>query len=93
MNPAQQNKSYDGIYMLKALCAFFVVIYHVDFLYNTELKPITHIAVHVFYIISGFFLYTGYAKSEISKAKKWLKKNYFMDNCIKYTLFYFCKKI
>lgn len=92
MNPAQQNKSYDGIYMLKALCAFFVVIYHVDFLYNTELKPITHIAVHVFYIISGFFLYTGYAKSEISKAKKWLKKIILWTIALNILYFIFVKK-
>lgn len=92
MNSTQQNKSYDGVYILKALCAFFVVIYHVDFLYNTELKPITNIAVPVFYIISGFFLYTGYAKSEIAKAKKWLKKIIIWTIVLNILYFIFTKK-
>lgn len=74
MNSAQQCKTYDGIYALKAICAFFVVIYHVPFWKNSQLIPISNIAVPVFYMISGFFLFTGDAKNEISKAKKWIKK-------------------
>lgn len=65
---------YHRIYTLKAICALFVVIYHFGGIYANELIPITNVAVPIFFIISGFFLYSNDKKREIDKALKWTKK-------------------
>ena len=42
-----------GLNVLKLLCAFFVVHIHVDCLYTDWVYSIVHIAVPIFFMISG----------------------------------------
>ncbi|MBQ2379525.1 MAG: acyltransferase [Akkermansia sp.] len=68
------RKESPGLYMLKALCALFVVIYHVPLYMGRELTPVTGTAVPCFYMISGYFLFSGDAEKELKRAYSWLKK-------------------
>ncbi len=64
----------DSLYALKALCALFVVAIHTPLLGKPYIREILDVAVPCFFMISGFFLYTGNKVRERDKAKKWLKK-------------------
>lgn len=68
----------ESIYCLKALCAFFVVIIHSSMWGRDELMNLLIIAVPCFYVISGFFLYSGDRRKECAKAWKWMKKILFL---------------
>lgn len=48
-----------SLYCLKALCAFFVVCIHFPVLGREYLFPLLRVAVPIFFIISGFFLYAS----------------------------------
>lgn len=64
----------DSLYALKAICAFFVVAIHTPLLGKPYIREILDVAVPCFFMISGYFLYSGNKEREIDKAKKWLKK-------------------
>lgn len=72
------NGGQQGIYNLKALCALFVVIYHVPMLWGAQLTPLAGVAVPCFFMISGYFLYSGIQNEEIKKARRWIKKILFI---------------
>jgi len=82
-----EKKDVPGLYVLKALCALFVVMIHVPCMGKEALSPIIRIAVPCFYLISGFFLYAGNAQKETTKAWKWIKKTLLITIFI--NLFYF----
>lgn len=86
-NSKTQKKDIPGLFALKALCALFVVIIHVPFIGKDTLAPIIRIAVPCFFMISGFFLYSGNAQTETTKAWKWVKKAFMLAFFI--NLFYF----
>lgn len=69
-----KRENYFGLYCLKALCALFVVIYHVPVAYGHYSIPIAGIAVPCFFMISGFLLYSNSKEKEIKTAWKWIKK-------------------
>ena len=50
---------YHSLYVLKALAALFVLMIHLEFYKRQYLEPIFKCGVPVFYIISGFFLYSA----------------------------------
>jgi len=77
-NSKTQKKDIPGLFALKALCALFVVIIHVPFIGKDTLAPIIRIAVPCFFMISGFFLYSGNAQAETTKAWKWAKKAFML---------------
>lgn len=64
----------DSLYCLKALCAFFVLVIHSSMYGRDEIFFLLKIAVPCFYVISGYFLYGGDARKEISRAWRWTKK-------------------
>lgn len=68
------QKRYDSLYALKALAAFFVVMIHFPMWGCWILEPIIRIAVPLFYLVSGFFLYSGSQTREIGKALRWIRK-------------------
>lgn len=76
-----------GLYVLKALCALFVVIIHIPIAGKELLAPVIRIAVPCFYMISGYFLFSGTAEKEILKAWRWAKKAFILAFAI--NLFYF----
>lgn len=51
------SRSIPSLYVLKAICAFFVVVQHIHLAFCRHIKPITTTAVLVFFIITGYFLY------------------------------------
>lgn len=83
----KQSEQEQGLYMLKALLALFVVIIHVPMFGKSELKPLLSAAVPCFYIISGFFLYRGDRIKEIHCAWRWCKKIFTISVLV--NLFYF----
>ncbi len=70
----KKQEPISSLYVLKALCAFFVVITHSSMLYRDELLFLYRIAVPCFFAISGYFLYRNNAEAEISKAWNWTRK-------------------
>ena len=58
MNIVEQRKSISSLYVLKAICAFLVVIIHFPMKYGYYFYPIVRIAVPCFFMISGYFLYS-----------------------------------
>lgn len=80
-----------GLFVLKSLCALFVVINHVPLYGRGYMDPLFCLAVPVFLLISGFFLFKNNPKQEIEKAKTWLKKIIFIS--ILLNLFYFLFKL
>lgn len=72
------RKDIPSLYVLKALCALFVVMIHTDFAGKAYLSPVIRIAVLCFYILSGYFLYAGSAQKECSCAWRWIKKAFLL---------------
>lgn len=65
---------YSHIYVLKAICALFVVMYHVGMYCADMLIPLTCIAVPCFYMITGFFLYDETISKVCARSLRWAKK-------------------
>lgn len=63
-----------SLYILKALCAFFVVIIHSHIFGKSFFAPVIWSAVPCFYMCTGFFLHSNSLKEETSKLKKWINK-------------------
>lgn len=76
------RKEIPSLYVLKALCALFVVMIHTDFVGKAYLSPVIRIAVPCFYILSGYFLYAGNAQKECSRAWRWVKKAFLLAVCL-----------
>lgn len=49
------TSSIPSLYMLKAICAFFVGMIHMPFIFREALQPIIITAVPVFFIVTGYF--------------------------------------
>ncbi len=65
-----KKKSLSSLYVLKAVAAFLVVSCHSPFgLIKHDVRPIQCIAVVVFFMISGYFLYNEEASKVISRLK------------------------
>lgn len=71
----QKNKSVKSLHVLKAVCAFFVVMIHSSAMYKNELMFLFQTAVPCFFAISGFFLYRGDSPEEVAKAVEWIKRS------------------
>lgn len=69
-----QKRSISSLYVLKAICAFFVVVIHFPMKYGYYLYPIVRIAVPCFFMISGFFLYNDDQEKMLSNLKRALGK-------------------
>lgn len=70
----EKREVYPGIYLLKAICAFFVVATHVPQYASGYFQPLICIAVPCFYMVTGFFLFSGDSTVERRLAWKWAKK-------------------
>lgn len=78
MNNRQHN-----IDFLRLICALLVVCIHcTNYSFREYILPITRIAVPIFFIISGYFLYSDnneYTKSKIRKSIKKISKIYIIS--------------
>lgn len=62
-NMQTEKKEIHSLYALKAFCAIAVVLIHTDFYGKTYFIPLTRLAVPLFYMISGYFLFAHGAPS------------------------------
>ena len=60
-----ERKEIHSLYALKAFCAIAVVLIHTDFYGKTYFIPLTRLAVPLFYMISGYFLFAHGAPSGV----------------------------
>lgn len=74
----EKREVYPGIYLLKAICAFFVVATHVPQYGAGYFQPLICIAVPCFYMVTGFFLFSGDSTVERRQACKWAKKAFLL---------------
>lgn len=63
-----------SLYVLKAICAFLVVVIHFPMKYGYYFYPIVRIAVPCFFMISGYFLYNDNRDKMLSNLKRALFK-------------------
>ncbi len=59
-----------SLYVLKAICAFLVVVIHFPMKYGYYFFPIVRIAVPCFFMISGYFLYNDNREKMLSNLKR-----------------------
>lgn len=64
------KERYDGLDILKLLCAFFVVCIHQPFAWDNPFTVVTRCAVPIFFMISGFF----YNLEDVDIEKAQIKK-------------------
>lgn len=53
-----EKKEISSVYALKAFCAIAVVLIHTDFYAKPILAPVTRLAVPIFFMVSGYFLFS-----------------------------------
>ncbi len=68
------RKGISSLYLLKALCAFLVVVIHAQMWGKDALQPILGMATPCFLCITGFLLFSADKEKELGKALKWAKK-------------------
>lgn len=64
------RQDYQGLNVLKFICAFLVVQIHIPSAFQNQLAPICRIAVPCFFIITGFFYYDYIQEDNFAKMKK-----------------------
>lgn len=69
-----KSVSISSIFCLKIICAFFVVCIHFPIYGKEYLFPLLRMAVPIFFMISGYFLYSADRNTAIARCKKSLKK-------------------
>lgn len=76
-----EHRDIPSLYVLKAICAFFVILIHVPTEAHLQalISPVLSCAVPSFYMITVFFLYSGQYKEECSRARKWIKKAFLLS--------------
>lgn len=74
---SHSNKKRNGIsslYLLKAICAFFVVVIHCNLWCKETIQPILGMATPCFMCITGYLLFSDDRQKELGKATRWAKK-------------------
>lgn len=72
-------KEIPSLYVLKAVCAFCVVMIHVPFFYKDYFMPICRLAVPLFFMISGYFLSSDQGMISLGRIKKSIKKIFWIN--------------
>ena len=74
-NTPQKSTGISSLYIVKCICAFLVVTCHTPMGQVKEIiSPIAMAAVPIFFLISGYFLYSPDERKSYERAKKSLKK-------------------
>lgn len=73
-NVQLKQGSIASLYVLKAICAFLVVVIHFPMKYGYYLYPIVRIAVPCFFMISGYFLYNDNREKMLTNLKRALRR-------------------
>ena len=75
MNPAR--KRIESLYVLKAICAFFVVSIHVP-LPQEIMYPLAGVGTPCFLCITGYLLYSADKERELNKCTNWAAKSFWL---------------
>lgn len=82
------KKRIESLYVLKAICAFFVVSIHVNILIpDAFLQPIAGVGTPCFLCITGYLLYSANKERELGKCIAWTKKCFWL--ALVFNIFYF----
>ena len=69
-----EKREYNSLYVLKAFAALVVLMVHFEFWRRQYFAPIYYCAVPIFYVISGFFIYSKSVDDRKYRIKKSMKK-------------------
>lgn len=69
-----EKKTFESLHILKAICAFLVIVHHSYLFGQHYTAPIRVTMVPCFFMISGFFLYRNNIQEEFFKVKQWCLK-------------------
>lgn len=82
------KKRIESLYVLKAICAFFVISIHVNVLIpDVYLQPIAGVGTPCFLSITGYLLYSANQERELGKCIAWTKKCFWL--ALVFNIFYF----
>lgn len=92
MQQQTKRKRIESLYVLKAICAFFVVYIHVSG-DHPLLMPIIGVGTPCFLAITGYLLYSADSEREVMKCKKWAFKAFWLACCcaLLYMIAYYIK--
>ena len=83
----QVKKRIESLYVLKAICAFFVILIHVTQLIpHSILHPIAGVGTPCFLCITGYLLYSANKERELGKCIAWARKCFWL--ALVFNLFY-----
>lgn len=71
------RKRIESLYVLKAICAFFVVSIHVPLAHDL-LYPIAGVGTPCFLCITGYLLYSASQERELRKCLSWAQKSFWL---------------
>lgn len=74
-NKAVKRKRIESLYVLKAICAFFVIAIHIPSIQQI-LVPFAGVATPCFLSITGYLLYSASHEREMGKCKAWALKSF-----------------
>lgn len=69
-----EKREYNSLYVLKAFAALAVLMVHFEFWRRQYFAPIYYCAVPIFYVISGFFIYSKSVNDRKYRIMKSMKK-------------------
>lgn len=73
------HKEIPSLYILKALCAFAVILIHTGLIYKGILAPLYRLAVPLFFMISGYFMVSENGNISVERPWKSLKKIFWIN--------------
>lgn len=76
-NKATKSKRIESLYVLKAICAFFVISIHIPTI-KKILVPFAGVATPCFLSITGYLLYSASHEREMNKCKAWAIKSFWL---------------
>lgn len=77
MSTQEKSKRIESLYVLKAICAFFVVSIHLPTLQRV-LVPLAGVGTPCFLCITGYLLYSASKERELQKCKSWAVKSFWL---------------
>lgn len=77
MSIQEKNKRIESLYVLKAICAFFVISIHLP-TFQRILVPLAGVGTPCFLCITGYLLYSASTERELGKCKSWAAKSFWL---------------
>lgn len=77
MSTQEKSKRIESLYVLKAICAFFVITIHLP-TFQKILVPIAGVGTPCFLCITGYLLYSASKERELEKCISWAAKSFWL---------------